>query len=328
MNIKEKFKSFSFKKKAAVIALGGALALAPTAAFADWSDIFGKILNAVTQILEQEYAQLAAQVKQGEITRDEGQKSRDKVGEEEEKNRQQQCEFWCGKPLPSPGTVPNDAQKTGSPGAAVAARRDSTAKLQAITSSMAGNMDQSTAIQGYYGAMTGWYQSASADERRQVMQPLSFEPGYVPTPQERQMADYNAKLTIGLEPTIPASSDQVSKNAAAQEYEARRIGYNSAQLAAYDSYRQYDMSAEEVKAISDVLLSMSQETVEGMNPGTAMKAQVQLLAIQSGLLLSQYQSALRQERLLAVMASNNARLAMKDRLRKLAQGQAVQSFEK
>ncbi|AXE32828.1 hypothetical protein DK842_22820 (plasmid) [Chromobacterium phragmitis] len=51
-----------------------------------------------------------------------------------------------------------------------------------------------------------------------------------------------------------------------------------------------------------------------------MKAQVQLLAIQSGLLLSQYQSSLRQERLLAVMASNNAKMAMKERLRKLLRG--------
>ncbi|WP_168194990.1 hypothetical protein [Chromobacterium phragmitis] len=57
---------------------------------------------------------------------------------------------------------------------------------------MADNLDHSTAIQGYYGAVTGWYQAASPDERRQAMQPPSFEPGYIPTPQENQMADYNA----------------------------------------------------------------------------------------------------------------------------------------
>ncbi|AXE32479.1 hypothetical protein DK842_22710 [Chromobacterium phragmitis] len=311
-----------------MIALGGVLIMTPVAAYADWGDILGKILNAVTQILQQEYAQLKAQIEQAVLTREEGEKNRDKIGQEEEKNRKQQCDFWCGKQLPNPGTVPNDAQKTGSPGAAVAARRESTAKLQAITGSMADNLDHSTAIQGYYGAVTGWYQAASPDERRQAMQPPSFEPGYIPTPQENQMADYNAKLTIGLEPSIPASQDQINKNPAAQEYEARRLGYNSAQLAAYNSYRQYDMSAEEVKAVNDVLLSMSQETIEGMNPGTAMKAQVQLLAIQSGLLLSQYQSSLRQERLLAVMASNNAKMAMKERLRKLAQGQSVQGYAK
>ncbi|KUM04279.1 hypothetical protein KIF53_17475 [Chromobacterium subtsugae] len=329
MTIKQKLNALPLKRKALVLLLGGGLALAPTLALADLSnDILGKILNQVTQILQQQYQQFAAMIQQMDVMRQQGEAMRDKMGQESDKNRQQQCDIWCGKSLPKPGEVPADANNTGSPGAAMSARRGMTAQLQAVTGNMAGNMDQNTAIQGYYGALANWFQSATPQQKQQVQQPLSFAPGDVPSAEDRKLADYNAKLTIGLEPVPPVSSAQIKSNPAAQEYEARRIGYNSAQLVAYDSYRQYDLSAEEVKTVSDVLLSMSQQTIENMNPGTAMKAQVQLLAVQSGLLLSQYQSSLRQERLLAVMAANNARMSMSDRLRRLSQSQAVQSYAK
>ncbi|WP_434627761.1 hypothetical protein [Chromobacterium sp. CV08] len=329
MHIKTKFRLLPLKRRVLILALGGGLALAPTAALADWpTDILNKILGQVVQILQQQIQQLAQQVQQMLELRQQAEAMRDKMGQEGDKTRQQQCDIWCGNALPKPGSVPEDANNTGSPGAAMTARRGMTAQLQAVTGNMAGNMDQSTAIQGYYGALANWFQSATPQQKQQVQQPLSFAPGDVPSADERKLADYNAKLTIGLEPVPPAASGLIKDNPAAQEYEARRIGYNSAQLVAYDSYRQYDLSAEEVKTVSDVLLSMSQQTIENMNPGTAMKAQVQLLAVQSGLLLSQYQSSLRQERLLAVMAANNARLAMGDRLRKLRQSQTVQSYAK
>ncbi|WP_168194989.1 hypothetical protein [Chromobacterium phragmitis] len=46
MNILRNLNKSSLRKKAVVIALGGVLIMTPVAAYADWGDILGKILNA------------------------------------------------------------------------------------------------------------------------------------------------------------------------------------------------------------------------------------------------------------------------------------------
>lgn len=287
-------------------------AIAEGCDFSGILDVLNKIFS-LTQKISDQAGVIVEQIKtEIETISTEAQKTRDVWAEESGKTRQQTEDIFVGDSMPS-GSY-GDLVAMGTAGGINKRASISQAQLGSDTKSIAQSLDKSNSPIGFYKDVNNWVRNASDEEKAQVLTPPLFSAGEVLTEDQRNAADRNAKLSIGLKPIAKMPDGTLDSTSGAQ-YEVARTRYNAIQALAYDSYRKYDMADLEIKEMQDVLSQMTPTYINGMNMGSTAKSQLQLSAVHAKIALSAYQADLRRERLLAVQTIEASRGDLDDQLK-------------